>query len=450
MPPQSAHSPLSTDSIPAFQTKAWTGLRWLLVGIAGIWLSYQFWRLLFQETPSGNVALAGAVGAVDLALRHLEVTGWFEGKDIYRYQGNAVYPPASYLMLYPFVGWLKLSAARILWAVFTSALIIRCVNLFERAHGENSPAQRRLLMLIPLATYPLGATVGNGQLGILVLTCLLTCLPRIEQRPSSWCRDLGIAGLFLIALIKPTLAAPFFWILLFMRGGLRPAVLTCFGYVGLTALASLPQEHGPLRLMKIWYGRGVHGSAWGAEHGEGSIRVVTNVVKSASDAIAENATEAIQTLRITSINLHSMMGYLGHADKIALATLIVLILTGIWVWWYRRCSVWMLMGVVGIITRFYTYHGWYDDLVLLLPMIALVKIARDSAKQRNGGSRMAGFLFVAMLMSLLAPGGGYLFPYPWNNVYLITQSVLWIGVLIFLATRMRAPELSPAEIEPVL
>ena len=412
---------MTTDSGPEPST-AHSGQRWLkpatwlMAGIAAIWIGYESWRLLFQFTPAGNVALLGAVGAVDLSLRHLEVNAWFAGEPIYRTLGNAVYPPASYLLLWPFVGWLSFPAARILWATLTVFTLIPLVRRFARAGGATSRAERRALTLLPLATYPVGATIGNGQLGIVVMLCLFVALPLLTDRERSWSRDLCIAGLFLLALVKPTLAVPFFWIVLFVPGGLRPAALIGLGYAGLTVLASLAQKHGPVALFAGWFRRGVHGSGWGAEHGEGSIRAVKG------------------TLRITSINLHSVLGYLDRSEWITVASVSVLLLLGLWVWLHRRSSIWLLMGVVALVTRLYIYHGWYDDVLLLLPLIALFREARNRCE---GPTRTAVVLFIAMVAFLLAPGGGYLLPYPWNNAYLIAQAALWLVILVFLARATR-------------
>jgi len=183
--------------------------------------------------------------------------------------------------------------------------------------------------------------------------------------------------------------------------------------------------------MKAWFGRGVHGAAWGAEHGEGSIRAVKAVSTALPAGETVQSSESI--LRITNINLHSALGYLGHADVITSATLLVLGLLGLWVFVHRKRSIWILMAVVAIVARFYTYHGWYDDVLLLLPLIALARIAKDHIAYGKRTNALAVFLLVSMSASLLAPGGSYLFPYPWNNIYLITQSALWLFVLVFLA-----------------
>ena len=57
-----------------------------MTAISVIWLSYEFWRLLWQS---------GEMGAVDLRLRYKEVTSFFEGTPIYQEIDHAVYPPVS-------------------------------------------------------------------------------------------------------------------------------------------------------------------------------------------------------------------------------------------------------------------------------------------------------------------------------------------------------------------
>ncbi len=91
-------------------------------------------------------------------------------------------------------------------------------------------------------------------------------------------------------------------------------------------------------------------------------------------------------------------------------------------------------------TRFYTYHGWYDNVLLLLPLVALARLAGGLDGASGQLCRIAGALFFAMMVFLLALSGGYLLGYPWNNIYLVAQSLLWLGALVFLAwVARRAP-----------
>jgi hypothetical protein len=52
---------------------------------------------------------------VDLKPRHVEVRRWFSGLPGYSVLKDAVYPPASYSLLWPLIGWLPLEPAGWLW-----------------------------------------------------------------------------------------------------------------------------------------------------------------------------------------------------------------------------------------------------------------------------------------------------------------------------------------------
>ncbi len=412
----------------------WLGpVTWLLLVIAVIWLGYEGWRLLFQSTPPDGLPAQGPGGAVDLSLRYIEVNGWFGGEPIYQMNSNAVYPPASYLILWPFLGWLSFGAARWLWGLVVVVTLVPLLRNFVKSCGELPPAERRFLLLVPLATYPVGATVGNGQVGIMVLLCLLYCLPLLRTCASSWRRDTLIAAVFLIALVKPTLAAPFFWIVLFSAGGLRPAIMIAIGYLGLTVLSAIPQHASWSELLRAWLSQGMEGARWGAKLGEGSIR------------IASDAANGEGVVQITGINLHCVLGFMGYGHMNMIASLSAVIGVGIWVFVDRHRPIWLLLAVVAIVTRFYTYHGWYDDVLLLLPMVALARLAGGLDGASGLMCRIASGLFLAMLLFLLAPGGGYLLGYPWNNIYLVAQSLLWLGVLLFLAWGARCAPTSAAQ-----
>ena len=83
----------------------------LLMAVAAVvWLGYEFWRLLWQS---------GEMGAIDLRQRHNEVQAWFSGRPVYGDIVTAVYPPASYAILWPLLGWLSVTSVRWFWAATT-------------------------------------------------------------------------------------------------------------------------------------------------------------------------------------------------------------------------------------------------------------------------------------------------------------------------------------------
>jgi hypothetical protein len=92
---------------------------------------------------------------------------------------------------------------------------------------------------------------------------------------------------------------------------------------------------------------------------------------------------------------------------------------------HRRIDIWLLLSVAALMARFWARHRWYDDLLLLLPMVALFRAA-------TSGNARAGLLFALMIPATIAPGGQYLFPEPWNWIYQIAQVGLWLAAAVFL------------------
>src|SRR4029077_4662203 len=75
--------------------------------IAAVWkLGDEFRRLVWETSPNG---------AVDLKNLHRLVAGWFAGHPLYQESRGALYPPATYIMLWPLLGWMSFSAARWFW-----------------------------------------------------------------------------------------------------------------------------------------------------------------------------------------------------------------------------------------------------------------------------------------------------------------------------------------------
>jgi len=101
-----------------------------LMAIAALfWLGYQFWRLLGDPSPRG---------AIDLKQRYEEVQLWFSGKPVYGIPEMGTYPPATYTLLWPFLGWLTITQARWLWAATT----ILALGWFIRI-AEGKPCTNR-------------------------------------------------------------------------------------------------------------------------------------------------------------------------------------------------------------------------------------------------------------------------------------------------------------------
>ena len=137
---------------------------------------------------------------------------WFAGLPVYEDE-DAIYPPASYLMLWPLLGWLTLDQARWLWALTSMVAMIWLMILIVRESEARGPERLFIALLVP-SIYATGATIGNGQLILHLLPPLITGILLI-RRKVTWLHDLLITLCFLVALAKPAVAAPFLWILLF-------------------------------------------------------------------------------------------------------------------------------------------------------------------------------------------------------------------------------------------
>jgi hypothetical protein len=274
------------------------------------------------------------------------------------------------------------------------------IRLFQKGCVATAPAERRFIALIPLATYGAGATIGNGQLAVHLIPALLGGILLLRDHNTGWQKDIMAVCLLLFALVKPSIAAPFFWIILIIPGRIRPACLLILFYLILTLLAALINHTSPVSLFLSWTEGGINAASWAS-------------------------------IKYDKANIHALMYTLGHPEINPIVSLFLLFGLGIWVFLNRRDNVWILIGISALVARFWTYHGWYDDFLILLPMIALYRIANYDPEV-SSRSITAGFLFALTLLSIMAPGGRYLFPEPWNMVYIFGQIGVWMIDLFFL------------------
>jgi hypothetical protein len=367
----------------------------LMLVAALVWLTYQFWRLLWQS---------GVWGAIDLRILHGLVQDWFAGRPIYSAVRDAIHPPATYALLWPLLGWLEVAPARWLWALTTLAALGWLGCLAVRESGAETRQERAVAALMVISAYPTGAAIGNGQLIIHILPVLLTGLLLLRRYEADWRRDALAGILFLITLVKPSISAPFFWIVLFRANSLRPAWVVMIGYVALTSFAIGFHGGDLVSLLGDWHARS---SAVAITPGDGNVS-----------------------------NLHIWLSTLGMQQWILPASLLVLAALGAWIYRYRHVELWLLVGVTAYVARFWTYHRWYDDLLILLPMIALFRLAKRAPTYR-GADVLAGTLLALTILAMLAPGGLFLFPPPWNMRYVAVQVVIWLMGLIFLAEQAR-------------
>jgi hypothetical protein len=371
------------------------GVLGLMAIIAVIWLGYEFWRLLWQP---------GIMGAVDLKLRHEEVHRWFAGLPVYSEFRTATYPPASFVLLWPLIGWLDITPTRWLWAATSVLALLWLIYLLIQAARTRRRETRAFIALLPLSGYAAGAAIGNGQLIVHLLPVLVAGLMLLEQDRQGWRRRAVGAALLLVTLVKPAVFAPFFWIVLFRPGRWRLAMAMALSYAALTLFAAQFQATPLPILLGEWLAR--------------------------SETTAAGSMGA---------NLHAWLAALGGRSSLSAVSVLALALLGWWVYRHRRADLWLLLGVTACVSNLWAYHLWYDDLLLLLPMVALFRLANWQGRTERERVR-AAVLLGALVITGLAPGGLYLLPSPWNAVYVGVQTVVRLLTLAFLLTETRMEE----------
>ncbi len=267
------------------------------------------------------------------------------------------------------------------------------------------------MALMLLSMNATGVTVGNGQLILHILPVLLTALLLLDQRRDEWGRDLLVAVLVLMALVKPTVSAPFIWLVLFIPGRLRPALLVIAGYIALTIFAASFQL-GVSSLLASWPGR---------------------VSSRVSDVVASEG----------YANVHMFLSSLGLQAWTTPASFLVLAALGIWTFSNRQADIWLLVGVVALVARFWTNHRMYDDVLILLSELALFRVVKRGPY--TGSAVAAGVLLGVTVLAMLAPARLLLLPAPWGLLFTGGRGLIWLVVLVFLITCVkRGANVTPA------
>jgi Glycosyltransferase family 87 len=357
------------------------------------WLVLNFVKLLLAQAPWG---------AVDLRLRYNEVQLWFAGNSVYTEQSNAihaVYPPASYAMLWPLMGWLEYPHARIVAAVALAAAVVWLGIVLIKESGAETRLERAFIALLLLSMYATGFSIGHGQLTIFTIAGLVAGLTLMSSGERRWQDDLIVALFILIALVKPSLSVPFFWIVLFRAGTVRPVLLVIVGYFALTVIAVVFQKFDFYGLIQAWIARSMEGAAREAAGGAYG-------------------------------NIHSWLAVFGLRQWNMPASAVLLLLLGYWTYCYRHADLWLLLGVTAIVARLWVYHRSYDDVLVLLPMITLFRITKFDCL-KNGYGLVAGVILTVSVIAMLFPALVLVVP-GWKSVLKNSQSLLPLTMLAFL------------------
>ncbi|MCP4005223.1 MAG: hypothetical protein GY725_13615 [bacterium] len=353
----------------------------LMVVLATARLSYEFWRLLFDSGPRG---------AVDLRVISSFVAEWFSGQPF-----TGTYPPASYILLWPFLGWIPFPMLRFVWAVSVVFMLCWLICQLERASRIKTGFEKAWFRFFLLSNYATAVVIGNGQLAIHLCPVLLAGILLLHGKKVSWGKEAGASILLLFAMIKPSLSVPFFWVVLFSCGSFR-VVLGCVGaYIGLSFAAITFR--------------------------------------------AENINTIIQTWSVTTsdidlgyANIHKWSHVLDMGQWSMVFSVLLLLLAGIWIFWRRHADIWILLGIAAIISRIWTYHQLYDDLLILLPVVALFRISQKDIARKKGLDIIAVILIIISWACLIGPGSLLRLSFPLGTVFRAGQTLIWCGILCFL------------------
>lgn len=364
--------------------------RWLLPGLVAVMtiaavlkLEYQFRRLLFVEGPNG---------AIDLRMLKHWVEQWFAGEPLDR----LLYPPASFAMLWPLLGWLSVTQARWFWA-FTSVVVVAItIFLLLRDSGARTNWERWFVVLLFLSMSGTAVTIGNGQFILHLVPALLAALLMLETEHRGVARDFIGAALVTWFLLKPSVTAPFLWVFLFRWKHWRPVLLVLIMYAVLTLFAAAFRKESLLLVFE------------------------TFCRDSYLQVISTPATR----------NISSLLVNVGLEQWVTFASFIMFAALGVWIFYNREADLWILVGVSALVARMWMYHRVYDDVLIVLAELSLFRIARQS--QLPVERTIAGALLGLCALAMLCPGWLLEEARPRAWIWDSSQVILWLMVLAYL------------------
>jgi hypothetical protein len=110
---------------------------------------------------------------------------------------------------------------------------------------------------------------------------------------------------------------------------------------------------------------------------------------------------------------------------------------GWWVFRHRTADTWVLLGVCAIVAHFWMPHRLYDDVLILMPMIALLRLAATGPRS-DEADITAAILFAATWLTMHAPASLLALDPPVSTAMEISQTVVWVAVLALLVRTARA------------
>jgi hypothetical protein len=281
---------------------------------------------------------------------YLPQVGWPE---------EVVYPPSSTLTQIALYGWPSLPFTR--WIFVALNLVAAAVVAWwSRGLIGGPPETRWLFAGLALVNLGYSQTLINGNYGILVVAALMLAFALRERHPVT-------AGLVLgVALVKPTLSAPFVVLLLADRRYRALVVMTAVAAASV-ALSVVLTGDGPLVLVR----QSLEGTARFAKAPYAIWQLLRAWGTGTAFALAVNA--AVFMIPFVVVLWRAVAKGTVETSWLALAAL------------------------AGVVARLFTYHNSIDNVVLTFLVLALARLAVD---RRDA---WATALLAAVVLSVLVP-----------------------------------------------
>jgi hypothetical protein len=307
--------------------------------------------------------------------------------------GEIGYPPWAIPMLALFT-WPSWNEARIYYAlIHLIALFVILRALVIQTRGVNAEI-RPILIVGGMSMSAYCWTLGVGQLGILVTALLFLYLEFEIRRP--W-----LAGLFLgLSYVKPQISLPFI-LLSLVRGRFQPIVVSALVAVVSTAVCWVATHTPPWEML-------------------------------------EQERVAYRFYAHTSAGLGTYLTWLGLQLNVAtsIVALAVLIPTVAGAWRFRSQSPYFLAALLTVGARLFTYHGFYDNVMLIFLLLELGK----RVAQRPAPWLVAAYAVCGLSLWIPDPGS-----YPF--VAFVPQMLAWlfaVAVLVRDEQKAHVPKQIPS------
>lgn len=391
------------------QTLFGTGWAWgaglVVTGLLAAWRSaFGFYRLLLSSAPKAGL---------DIARRWTEVHLWVGGKPVYGAIPDAVYPPASYIMLWPLVGWLPQAAVRWAWASILLAMLAALWWMLAIAADLRTWRERLFAGLTLLAAQSTSAAIAVGQLVPLLMVCLLLAAWFAHRRPARIWWQSAATLLMLFALVKPSLAAPFACVLLVGAAPGWVAAGLGAGYLLLSLAAARFQSAGLGDLVRQWV--------------------------SSTRAVAPEPGYG---------NLDSLLLGTPFEPWLTPARVALLAALAVWVARNRREDPLLIVAVAAVVARVWAYHHLYDDMLMLFPLAWLARTVRAAGLAPC--ARLWGTcVLAAAWVVLLGPARFALLPLGVEGALNVVRTLTWLVLLVAVLV-VRPPSLGKAGRAPAL